>query len=110
VVALGPVLDDVLEATTGLDVTVVYSRDVRPFDAQGLRSLVSSPADVVLVEPWLAGTSAHLVAEALRDVPHRLLPLGVGRIELRRYGTPREHLEAHGLTAPTLRHSITAFL
>ena len=110
VVALGPVLDDVLEATTGLDVTVVYSRDVRPFDAHGLRSLVSAPADVVLVEPWLAGTSAHVVADALRDVPHRLLSLGVGRVELRHYGTPREHLHAHALTAPTLRPTLTAFL
>jgi transketolase len=110
VVALGPVLDDVLEATTGLDVTVVYSRDVRPFDARGLRSLASSPADVVLVEPWLVGSSAHVVSEALRDVPHRLLSLGVGRVELRHYGTPREHLEAHGLTAPALRRSLDDFL
>ncbi len=110
VVALGPVLDDVLEATEGRDVTVVYSRDVRPFDGAGLRSLVSSSADVVLVEPWLAGTSAHVVAESLRDVPHRLLSLGVGRVELRHYGSPREHVAAHGLDAPGLRRSLDTFL
>ena len=90
-IALGPVLDAVLAATEGRDVTVLYAHTVRPFDARGLRAVLAAP-DVVLVEPWLAGTSAHVVADALRDVPHRLLSLGVGRDELRRYGTPADHV------------------
>ena len=98
VVALGPVLDAVLAATEGLDVTVLYASTVRPFDGRGLRAVLGTP-EVVLVEPWLAGTSAHVVAERLRDVPHRLLALGVGRTELRRYGTPADHIRAHGLDA-----------
>ena len=65
---------------------------------------------MVLVEPWLAGTSAHEVADALRDVPHRLLALGVGRTELRRYGTPEEHVAAHGLDAAGIRASLDGFL
>ena len=39
--------------------------------------------DVVLVEPYLAGTSASAVTDALRDRPHRLLSLGVRNAELR---------------------------
>ena len=66
--------------------------------------------EVVLVEPWLAGTSAHEVAAALRDVPHRLLALGVGRTELRRYGTPEDHVAAHGLDAAGIRASLDGFL
>lgn len=109
VVALGPVLDDVLAATAGLDATVLYAATVRPFDGRGLRAVLASP-EVVLVEPWLAGTSAHVVADALRDVPHRLLALGVGRHELRRYGTAEDHVAAHGLDAAGLRSSIAGFL
>ncbi|GAB3771621.1 transketolase [Nocardioides ginsengisegetis] len=109
VIALGPVLDDVLVATAGLDVTVLYSSTVRPFDGRGLRAVLGSP-DVVLVEPWLAGTSSRVVAEALRDVPHRLLALGVGRDEHRHYGTAREHVRAHGLDAAGIRRSLDAFL
>ena len=65
---------------------------------------------MVLVEPWLAGTSARVVADALRDVPHRLLSLGVGARELRRYGTPADHVRAHGLDAAGIRRSLDGFL
>jgi transketolase len=109
VVALGPVLDDVLSAVEGRDVTVLYASTVRPFDGRGLRAALGTP-DVVLVEPWLAGTSARVVADALGDVPHRLLALGVGRDELRRYGTPADHIAAHGLDAAGIRRSLDGFL
>ena len=109
VIALGPVLDDVLAATAGLDATVLYAHAVRPFDAAGLRAVLATP-EVVLVEPWLAGTSSRVVADALRDRPHRLLALGVGREEHRRYGTPDDHVAAHGLDAAGLRRSIGEFL
>ena len=96
VIAVGPMADAVLAATRGLDVTVLYAATVRPFDAPTLRATLGAP-DVVLVEPYLAGTSVPPVAEALADIPHRVLGLGVGREELRRYGTPAEHQAAHGL-------------
>jgi transketolase len=67
--------------------------------------------DVVLVEPWLAGTSSHAVAAALHDVPHRLLALGVSRErEIRRYGRASEHIAAHGLDVAGIRASIEEFL
>jgi len=109
VLAVGPMADAVLAATAGLDVTVLYATTVRPFDAHSLRATLSIP-DVVLVEPYLTGTSVPFVAEALRDIPHRVLALGVGRQELRRYGTPAEHIAAHGLDAASLRARIADFL
>lgn len=109
VVAVGPLLDPVLEATEGLDVTVLYTTTVRPFDASGFRSLRSG-RDVVLVEPTLTGTSAATLVSALEDAPHRLLALGVGDADLRRYGSAAEHAAAHGLDAGGLRERITAFL
>ncbi len=111
VVAVGPMLDPVLVASAGLDLTVLYANAVRPFDGAAVRAAITrADAQVVLVEPYLAGTSSRLVDEALVDVPHRLLALGVGREELRRYGRPEEHLAAHGLDAAGLRASISRFL
>jgi len=109
VLAVGPLADAVVDATLGLDVTVLYAATIRPLDVTTLRDSLQAP-DVVLVEPYLAGTSVPAVAEALRDLPHRILGLGVGRRELRRYGTPAEHQAAHGLDARSLRAEITSFL
>ncbi|MGH3447393.1 MAG: transketolase family protein [Nocardioidaceae bacterium] len=109
VIAVGPMLDPVLSATEGLDVSVLYAATVRPFDSATLVNSLGF-ADVVLVEPYASGTSARNVTEALRHVPHRLVSLGVPRVELRRYGTPEEHRAAYGLDAGGLRRSISDFL
>ncbi len=109
IVAVGPLADAVIEATSGMDVTVLYAPTVRPFDRETLRATLIAPV-VVLVEPYLAGTSVAEVANALADLPHRVLGLGVARDELRRYGTPREHQAAHGLDPASLRERIAGFL
>ncbi|WP_329111609.1 transketolase [Micromonospora sp. NBC_01699] len=111
VVAVGPMLEPTLRAVAGLDVTVAYTNTPRPFDTAGLRALLGNRgvAEVVLVEPYLAGTSSGVVGRALVDVPHRLLALGVGRADLRRYGNPADHARWHGLDPVGLRASISGF-
>ena len=110
VVAVGPMLTPVLEAVGDLDVTVAYATTVRPFDAIGLRAVEAGSGAVVLVEPYLAGTSAFSVASALASRPHRLLSLGVPRTELRQYGTPADHAVSYGLDAAGIRRAVTGFL
>ncbi|MFG3341540.1 transketolase family protein [Glycomyces sp. NPDC048151] len=111
VVVVGPLLDNVLEATEGLDVTVAYTNTPRPLDTAALRELAADTGDaVVMVEPYLEGTSAWLVAKAFEDRPHRLLSIGVGREELRRYGTAAEHERLHGLDAAGIRDRVRRFV
>lgn len=107
-VVVGPLLDEAVAAVADRAVTVAYTHRPRPFDTAGLRALAGG--EVILVEPYLAGTSARMVGAALADRPHRLLALGVGRTELRRYGTAADHTRWHGLDAAGLRRSIDAFL
>ncbi|PWR08729.1 transketolase [Micromonospora sicca] len=107
-VAVGPLLDAALAAVEGLPVTVAYTHRPRPFDTAGLRALAG--AEVILVEPYLAGTSARVVGAALANRPHRLLALGVGREDLRRYGSAEDHSRWHGLDAAGLRRSVGEFL
>ena len=97
-----------MAATADLDVTLAYLSTVRPFPRDALRAALHG-TDVVLVEPYLAGSSAAEVSAALEDRPHRLLSLGVANAELRRYGEPREHRAAHGLDARGIRASVRRF-
>jgi transketolase len=77
VIAVDPLLDEVLNAVESLDVTVLHAPTTIPFDAVGVRTavLAAEHADVVLVEPDPRGTSARQVADTLIHVPHRLLVL-----------------------------------
>ncbi len=108
VVAVGPMLDRVLRATEGRDLTVAYTHTVRPLDAAGLRAMVTEP-DVAVVEPYRVGTSVRVVSDALREIRHRVVGLGVGEHELRRYGTVAEHDSAHGLDVAGIRDSLDRF-
>jgi transketolase len=103
VIAVGPMLEPVLRAAAGLDVTIAYTHTVRPFDVDGLRALAGDRPDIVLVEPYLAGTSAYVVTSALADRPVRLRSLGVGRQDLHRFGSPSDHARWHGLDPASLR-------
>ena len=108
VVAVGTTLDNVLTATADMDVTVAYTNTPRPFDTETLRQLGSD--DIVIVEPYQAGSSDWIINSALRDRPHRLLSLGVGRNDLNRYGTSTDHDWWHGLDAAGIAGSIKRFL
>jgi len=110
VLAVGPTLAPTLHATFDRDLTVAYLATVRPFPHAELRDALADGTDVVLVEPYLAGTSASEVAVALRDRPHRLLTLGVPNAEFRHYGTGAEHRAAHGLDPEGIRASLEEFL
>ena len=110
VVAVGPTLRPVLEATAARDVGVAYLATVRPFPHEGVREALADGTDVVLVEPYQAGTSAAEIAVALRDRPHRLLALGVPNAEFRHYGNGEEHRAAHGLDAAGIARSLDEFL
>ena len=105
IVAVGPTFEPVLTAPA----SVLYASTIRPFDAKTQRDMVSSPI-VILLAPNLAGTSSAEVSNTLKDIPHRLLALGVDHREHRHYGTSSEHDRADGLDTSGIRHSITDFL
>lgn len=110
VLALGPIRDAVMEAAAGLDLTVLHTSTVAPLDGAELRARADPEQPLVVVEPLLEGTSLPAVVAALGPSRRPLLSVGIPRAELRRYGRPQEHLEAHGLSARALRGRLQSFL
>ena len=108
ILAVGPMLDRVLEAVAGDDVSVLYTARPRPFDAASFGAMVRG-TDVVLVEPYLEGTSVAEVVTATADRPTRVLAIGVPHAEHRRYGTTEEHDRAFGLDAAGIAARVRAF-
>jgi transketolase len=114
VVAVGPMLDRVLEAVDGLDVGVLYCTTVAPFDGETLRAAMpAAPAAtraVVVVEPYYEGTLVPEIVVALRPDPVRIEAIGVPRRVLTRYGSVDEHDADLGLSASGIRRRIEDFL
>lgn len=107
VLVIGPLVDQVLAGVDGIDATVVYTSTASPLDVEGLRSAITG-TDVMLIEPYLEGTSAARVVAALGDRPIRLRSHGVTDPELPHFGTPEQHRAAHGLDAAGIRRFVTS--
>jgi transketolase len=109
VLAIGPMLDPVLAATADIDVTVLYTARPQPIDGPTLRANLRS-ARLGVVERYLQGTTAPAILAALPGRAIELLSIGVPNVELRRYGSPRDHARAHGLDAAGIRRRLEAWL
>jgi transketolase len=110
VVAVGPMLSRTLAACEGLDVTVLYTTSVAPFDAQGLAAVVGDDPLVVAVEPFYDGTLLPALADALRHVPSRFASIGVPRRFFTSYGTREEHDRELGMDTAGIRRRVLAAL
>jgi len=110
VLAIGPMLDRVLEATGDLDLTVLYATTVWPLDAGTLAREAAPAPDVIVVEPFYAGTLAAPVTEVLADRASRIRSIGVPRRIPREYGTPAQHDREFGLDAAGVGRQIRAAL
>jgi transketolase len=110
VVAVGPMLDRVLAAVDGQDVTVLYATTVFPLDRATLREHAAPSAGVVLVEPTYEGTTTAEVVGAFADRPVRVLSIGVPRAACHTYGTVAELDEESRLDGRSIEQRIDAFL
>ena len=109
VLAIGPMLDVVQEATSDLDVTVLYYNSISPFDSELLRSNLDS-RKLYIVEPFYENTIAPIIQQNLTDRAVMTRSKGIPRRFLTNYGNTDEHYEAIGLTSHSLRIDIQEML
>jgi len=109
VIAVGPTLTWVLEATQELDVTVLYYTTVVPFDGDTLRENCPSHK-IVVVEPFYEGTLAHDVMSVMENRTIRLLSIGVPRQFLTNYGHAADHDLECRLTPEEIKARLEQFL
>jgi transketolase len=112
VLAVGPALAATAAAVADLDVTLLYATTVAPFDGETLRACTAEAPnlDIVLVEPYYAGTLVPDICAAMGRTPVRVAALGVPREVPVRYGTREQHDTDLGLTPAGIRERIVAFL
>ena len=110
IVAVGPMVSRTLEAVADLDVTVLYTTSVRPFDAATLVAVAGDRPHVIAVEPFYEGTMVPILAEALRHIPSRFDAVGVPRAFIHAYGTAADLDAMVGLDVAGIRRRVLAVL
>jgi transketolase len=89
IVCYGNMLQDVLDATIDLNVTVLYYTTIRPFDS---KILVDNFNETIIVcEPFYAGSTNRLITESLEGKKYKMFNIGVPNCFLTKYGTKKEH-------------------
>lgn len=104
VIAFGPVLDVVIEATNDLDVEILYFYKLHPLD----KSLIISNCKtrkILLIEPFYSNTMSASVSNLIPE-KLRIESIGYPREFIRNYGSLNEHLEFLGFTIERIRMKI----
>lgn len=110
IIAVGPTLEHVLPAVSGLDVGLVYYTTVAPFDGQVLRENLAGSGKILLVEPFYSGTLANEVYQAVRPKLVSIDSVGVPREFLSNYGHAEDHDEAIGFNPKKIRERLEALI
>lgn len=105
VIAIGPTLDLALQASAGIDVSVIYLTTIAPFDYETLRDATDSHTIYVL-EPFYEGSVYHLVSRAFGAKRIAIQGRGVPRQFLEKYGTRDQHMTSIGLDVETVRSDL----
>lgn len=105
IIAVGNVLDKVIEASQELDVTVLYYTTVKPFDHQTLIE-TTKKKNILLVEPYYYGVLSLPVLEAFRGSGVKMDYIGVPHEFLVNYGTLEQNDEYCGITVENIMNKM----
>ena len=105
VIAIGPMLDSVVEASSDLDVTILYYNCMWPFDSELLRKNIDS-RKILIIEPFYENTMALVIQHFLSDRIVMTSSKGIPRKFITKYGKTDQHYEEFGLTAHGIRNEI----
>jgi transketolase len=109
VIAVGPILERVLQATVDLDVDVIYINQLGPNEIS-LNGLPINCGKLVIVEPYYAGPVLQRMSKYLESSMHRVLQIGIPRSFLTNYGKTEEHYSALGFDSKQLSQRISSFM
>lgn len=110
IVAVGPVLEEIQEASEGFDVNILYTSAVSLFEKETKLAELPGSDRILLVEPYYEGGLTNDILKVMWPRPVLLRTVGVPRRFLTNYGARGEHDEAIGLTAENIRRELESLI
>lgn len=109
VIAVGPMLETAIQATEGLDVTVLYYASVAPFDCETLVNNCPS-GKVLICEPYYEGGLLYDVIQTLHGRVSYIDTFGLPHEFCEHYGTTHQNMEYWHRTVKDLHDRVTRAL
>ena len=108
VIAVGPILQTVLNAIGDLDVNIVYCTTVKPFDIETISHLQGKKT--LIIEPYYSGSILNNIVRQKHDFFEKLRCIGVANNFINKYGTKHEIDEFLGLDESSIRKTAIEFI
>lgn len=105
VIAVGNMLDNVLQAVQDKDVTILYYTTLRPFDAETLRETAPNEK-ILLCEPYYSGALLYDILQTFAGKPLQIEFVGMAHEIIHTYGTYDENLRHFRLTSETIAEKL----
>lgn len=109
VIAVSIMLDAVMKACEGQDVTVLYYTTLEPFDKETLVQHATSNK-ILVCEPHFVGTLDYDIISALSGRPVQIEHIGFPREIFRNYGTYEDKIRHYGLTTEDISSKLAQLL
>lgn len=104
IIAVGPMLEMVLEATEGIDATILYYTTIHPFDTKTLIKY-SESGKILVCEPYYEGAIDYDITSTLKRyiiIDH----CGIPHEFCKHYGTTKENYAIMGLTVENIKEKV----
>ena len=105
VLAVSTMLDTVITACEGLNVSILYYTTLSPFDSDTLVEQ-SLSNNFLICEPEQEGTITYDVVKAFEGKPVSIMHIGIPREIIRTYGTKIEKDNFYGLTVKQIKNRL----
>ncbi len=102
IIAVGPVLEDVMSACVDIDITILYYTSLEPFDVETLRQNCAS-SKILICEPYYSGALDYDVIKSVGINSVKIEHIGVPHVFLTQYGKAQDHNQCIGLTPQNIR-------
>ena len=109
VIAVGTMLDKVINATKDLDITILYYTTIKPFDLDTLIK-VAPNEKILLCEPYYYGALTNEILKAFSGKSVNIDFVGVPHEILHTYGSVKENEKYLGMTEKEIRSKLSKLM
>jgi transketolase len=108
IIAVGPILQLILNAVNDIDVTVIYCTTIKPFDLTVLDNFADHK--VLIVEPYYSGAIANSIMRGMGSMGRNVECVGVQNEFIDKYGTRKEIDNFIGLTVENIKKRVVRMI